>query len=68
MKKVEIIDVWGVGEVAATKIDGVYTEEGGMTYDELAITVDGDLLAYDNGGNSWIMIWGDANALGFYID
>ena len=69
MKNVEIIDVWELGQIKATKIDDVFTTEaGGILYDELAITVDGALIAYDNGCNSWVMIWHDANALGFYID
>ena len=68
MKKVEIIDVWELGQVKATKIDGVYTLDDGTVYDELAITIDGALLAYDNAVNEWVMLWSDAGKLGFYID
>ena len=68
MKKVEIIEVWELGQIEATKIDGSYTMDDGSILEELAIGEDGALLAYDNGCNSWVMIWHDANALGFYID
>lgn len=64
----EVVDVCGIGKMVATKINDSCTTDDGVVYDELAIASDGKLLAYDNGVNGWVMLWGDASEFGFYID
>jgi len=38
-----------------------YTTSNGDVYDEVAITDDGRLIAFDNSANAWIQLAGNAN-------
>lgn len=64
LSKIEV-DVMGNGLLKATEIFGWHRTSSGDLYAELAVTDDNSLIGWDDGCNSWVQIWNDAEELGF---